>query len=348
MALIFCRFRFIARDGRVEKGQSWPADIEIAVLFPLPVGIIGVRVKIPYMHAGNRALEERFIPPIKKIKIHREFLCEFRGVYECSLIDMYVEDIFGVFRLRRKLREASYSVSVSPKYILLKPLEGGIYDDGLQPARSYEDTSSYADIAPYAQGDSLRRVHWKLSLKRRELLVRQFETLVKQDMLLLIDMTPPEGLSTLRMRIEDLICDCAASIAHAQLSANHPVRMPLFAERNIMIQGQGSRDFHSFIEALTQVPFDGSIPMAEIIAKETRLFRGNHCVLVLSKLPADLSEQVLKLSGMVRMRVIGVFEDGHGYSVQVSSLREAGITTQIITPSLGLMELAKGERYDKI
>ncbi len=40
--------------------------------------------------------------------------------------------------------------------------------------------------------------------------------------------------------------------------------------------------------------------------------------------------------------------DMRSYSVQVSSLREAGITTQIITPSLGLMELAKGERYDKI
>ena len=43
------------------------------------------------------------------------------------------------------------------------------------PGRSGEDVTSPEDTRAYRLGDPFKRIHWKLSIRARELIVRRFE-----------------------------------------------------------------------------------------------------------------------------------------------------------------------------
>lgn len=42
-------------------------------------------------------------------------------------------------------------------------------------ARATEDISNPSDLRTYAPGDPMKKIHWKQSLRKQELLVRRFE-----------------------------------------------------------------------------------------------------------------------------------------------------------------------------
>ena len=62
-------------------------------------------------------------------------------------------------------------------------------------ARATEDINSPSDVRTYAPGDPMKKIHWKLSLRKRELLVRRFEEPALPDALVLMDQSAPRAAS---------------------------------------------------------------------------------------------------------------------------------------------------------
>lgn len=86
---------------------------------------------------------------------------------------------------------------------------------------------TFTDARRYREGDSPKRIHWKLSLRNREWYTRRYEREKQSPILLWVDTPlPSEDADDYR----DAVCEAAASIGTELLHRGMPVR--LFAAGN--------------------------------------------------------------------------------------------------------------------
>ena len=57
-------------------------------------------------------------------------------------------------------------------------------------SRMTEDAASPSGVRDWIPGDALKKVHWKLTMRKRELMVRTYEESARPDTLLLVDLAP--------------------------------------------------------------------------------------------------------------------------------------------------------------
>ena len=113
------------------------------------------------------------------------------GVARCE-----VEGLFGLFTMTVTPKDTGAPLVVLPRRYEAEPLTYAPGDPGMEAmARATEDINSPSDVRTYAPGDPMKKIHWKLSLRKRELLVRRFEEPALPDALVLMDQSAPRAAS---------------------------------------------------------------------------------------------------------------------------------------------------------
>ncbi|PWM24626.1 MAG: hypothetical protein DBX44_03835 [Oscillospiraceae bacterium] len=86
------------------------------------------------------------------------------------------------------------------------------------PSRAGEDVSETYQIREYREGDALRQVHWKLTTKYDNLMIREPGRPIKRSLLLLLDLRRPQG-SHPPAACFDAAAEVAVSLSQALLDA---------------------------------------------------------------------------------------------------------------------------------
>ncbi|MDR0272180.1 MAG: DUF58 domain-containing protein, partial [Clostridiales bacterium] len=116
--------------------------------------------------------------PFSRRTLKVPFKIEFRGHYDFGLKAIQISDFTGLFRLRRKFDTTKPLLSLPHVADLSNfPLTMNLMT---QASSHYdirdEDYSTVSDIRQYLPTDSIKRVHWKLTAKRNEWLVKNFQS----------------------------------------------------------------------------------------------------------------------------------------------------------------------------
>ncbi|HOA84756.1 MAG TPA: DUF58 domain-containing protein, partial [Bacillota bacterium] len=124
----------------------------------------------------------------------------YRGSYRVGVANIYVQDFFRIFRLRLTV-DIYNDIYILPRRI---PLERSTYNapsdmptDSNVIVRGNE-SSERSNIREYRTGDSLKHIHWKLSSKAEDFLVRDYDTGSSKQTLVFCDLSarfptePPE------------------------------------------------------------------------------------------------------------------------------------------------------------
>ena len=128
--------------------------------------------------------------PMSSYRVNNTVKFRFRGTYAVGVSCFYVYDFFRIFRLRVEVG-CFESIYVMPR----KRIGQGsgavaIADMTTQTTKSpytYERLE-ISDIRDYRLGDSLKSVHWKLSSKSEELIVRDYSSGVSNRAVIFCDM----------------------------------------------------------------------------------------------------------------------------------------------------------------
>lgn len=127
------------------------------------------------------------------------FTSEYNGELLCTLTKLQVNDMLGLSSRTIKLEHTS-SVSVMPT-----PSHQTIPSETNAKEKGYLDMQNFAekgnsenmlDIRKYHTGDRLQHIHWKLSAKKEELLVKEFEVNTEQAICILLDLVQDKELSS--------------------------------------------------------------------------------------------------------------------------------------------------------
>lgn len=196
-----------------------------------------------------------------------DFNCPHRGLWHIGISRVMCGDIFGFFSLplrRSRLPEAEGSVLVYP---VLRELIGS----PAPPAPSYEYSEnkmitadqgdSFSDTRLYRDGDPLKRIHWKQTIRTRELHTRLYEMSIDKMVVLLLDNSAWPGVSaTSSLGYADMAAECGAALAFYYLSAGHTVSiLPMgCTDRGMLIRTP--EEFEQAYALFASLPFSSGSP----------------------------------------------------------------------------------------
>lgn len=115
----------------------------------------------------------------------------FRGQYEIGVDCLYVYDFLRLFRVRVDISQLE-TVCVLPRRLDLELSESGAVSDSARKTR--RDPNSYekieiSDIREYRLGDPLKSIHWKLSSKAEDFIVKSYDTGTSRETFVFCDMS---------------------------------------------------------------------------------------------------------------------------------------------------------------
>lgn len=183
----------------------------------------------------------------------------FRGAYPLGLEKLEIQGLLGLYQKKRSFSNGS-SLWIHPALVIL---------DGKDPVPHYEkgwqEAGSLWDIRSYVPGDPLSKVHWKLSAKKNEWILRQFESSQEQKVLFFLDTQRLKGKDmTLR---EDQLIETAVALIYFYLSHETPTELWCFShEKLLQLQGKNKTDFEKMYQALSYLSFSSPWTMKSLFS----------------------------------------------------------------------------------
>ncbi len=119
---------------------------------------------------------------------------DYCGSVQITLHRVHVLDYFRLFRTKIKSIAAPMELLIMPPSLDLRvdaaSLPVADADSEEHDARPGDDPSLLLGVHPYAEGDPVSRIHWKLSSRSDQLLVKEYGTPVQNRVLLLVEYVP--------------------------------------------------------------------------------------------------------------------------------------------------------------
>lgn len=257
------------------------------------------RLFLPYVTAINKytEIETRSVTSRNKVQMMFHFYFPKRGTYEFDRLIIEMRDFFNIFTMKKVLEKESIRVYPKTRYLPETLFELGVGNEGIRQSRTHlEDPHMIREMRRYEQGDSLKRINWKVSAKYGELYVRRGEQNKGIDYLVAIDMC--ENIYHLDQdgaKEEALI---AESLAVSALLLREG------KEHKIVINGLERKEFDmrrmSQHEALVEYMVDhdstGKKPMEDFMSEKAEIFQSAASIILFTgnRHPA-LTQVVLKM-----------------------------------------------------
>lgn len=160
--------------GRVPAGDDADVVLEVHAHGHVPAGGLLLEDGVPYTLGGRPRFVVERLRRRGTARLGYRVHPTMRGVHQLGPLRARITDPFGLAEFERELAGQS-RVVVVPRTVGLAGLPGGsgtgAGDDGSVRLRSGQGEDD-AVVRQYRQGDDLRRVHWRSTARRDELMVR--------------------------------------------------------------------------------------------------------------------------------------------------------------------------------
>jgi uncharacterized protein (DUF58 family) len=166
-----------ATPARFPAGQEAQVHVLLENVSRLPTGILLLEDQVPYTLGGRARFVIDRIEPHGAREMAYRVRADVRGRYHVGPLTVRLADPFGLVELARSFSAAD-AITVTPPIVPLPPgrLTGSWTGGGESRSRMVASAGE-DDVAPreYRHGDDLRRVHWRSTARRGELMVRREE-----------------------------------------------------------------------------------------------------------------------------------------------------------------------------
>lgn len=252
---------------------------------PLPMMHVKFQIdrRLKFITGENTAVTDQTyrndvfsILPWQKITRTLQFVCQKRGYYTCSQIDLVAHDLF----ITKSMAEAvpvSSKLYVYPKEADREQLEipfRQILGSVLAQKCLNEDPFEFAGIREYQSYDSMHMVNWKATARTGELKVNLHESTSSQSVMLIINMESDHIWADDDLREESI--RIAASIMLKLTEEGIMVSLysngiDCLTEKEIFLKAGAGREHQKMVlETLSRLQYKGDIPSCIPFLKSRR------------------------------------------------------------------------------
>ena len=322
------------RETEIRRCETVHLSLDVSQRCPFPASTATVRI------VRGAVTEELTLSvrPFHTDTLSLTASAQHVGNHVFTVESVSLRDIFCLMNVRVR-PSAHKSVLVLPRPFDIEKPSFLVSDEGKTALRlAQEDNTSPEDTRAYVPGDALKRIHWKLSARKGEIMVRKYETPAPKDTLILMDnarVTAASGENAFVIR--DLLCETCAAVADLQLKDASPVRVPMYGDA----PGEFTADTpaHSLLlqEMLASQSFDSDFPFERVLRLELRRMRRTGAVIVITaRLSPDIVEGIISMRRMgpsVRLYLAALRTDEETVRPLITRLQRHLVEVCYVTPA---------------
>lgn len=288
------------------RGRRARSLVEVSNLFYTAVG-----------NAGRAAALAADLPPGATVSLANVVKDLRRGEYVFAPPALLSGDPFGLVTAVRHMPEEeapSARLTVFPRPFPIGSL--AIATDlswsmsGVEPTSQAGASGDFLGTREYRPGDSVRAIHWPLSARMGELIVKEFERSASTEVTIFLDLDANAAWGSGREHTLEYAIRIAASVSEYAARRGNAVQLVAHANQWIVVPaGKGEYHQATIMHHLAAFEATGSTPFNYVIAQTApRLREGSSAVVVFPSehLQMDLFGPALEALWSRRIRVTAI------------------------------------------
>ncbi len=216
-----------------------------------------------------------FILPFQRIKRSYKAICNSRGRYVFGEVSLLGGDFLGLNVVSKSFL-VNQEIVVLPKKIDIEKeiIPYGDYNGDVSVKRwIIEDPTMVIGIREYTGQEPAKNIHWPLSLKHRELMVKNFDFTYENNSMIILNV---ECSRPYWLKIEESLIESCISVARGVGEIFYERKIPFGFTTNALIYGfprgeniiyPSSGDLHlsTFLEYLGRISYNVNMPLENIL-----------------------------------------------------------------------------------
>ncbi len=196
-----------------------------------------------------------YIAPLRQLRIRGDKAFEKRGRYILGPMEISGREPFGLFGWDAEL-PPKLNITVFPRVYQTDFIQYFLRDENGAGALSIRQNSNGPyDVRKYIYGDNFKKMHWKLSAKYDELMVREYKDSERAGIRILLDMRGKAYDDRGEEEALSLLLSCAASFLQHNMMAE-----VLLLNREISrVMIKDKSEFEKLLYSLVDMKFEGTM-----------------------------------------------------------------------------------------
>lgn len=213
-------------DGTIHKHERGELSVHVKNNSWFPVARVQIKLLFRNQLTGSQDQLTTYIHVSSKSEeiISVDLESEYAGLIVVSLTEVSYYDFLGIFTKKIRDVNASTKIHVLPEYfpvsIDLEQSKLGLSNRQVYDAnRKGTDGLEIFGIKEYTVDDSLKNIHWKLTSKFDELIVKELSEAVNYTFLILLDLTTAQKIKN--PAVIDSLVDSFVSLSRGLLAIGY-------------------------------------------------------------------------------------------------------------------------------
>jgi len=264
--------------------------------------------------------------PYKSNKLTFNVRAKYRGTYRVGVKEITIYDFLGIFKFTQK-RDVKLKFTVNPLVVAISelPILRAVQDAAeTHNSRFEENYSVVSDFRKYQPTDSWKKIHWKLSANKGELISKNFHATQKAVVTMCIDNSNIKGSRGNALILEDTMIECLVSVAQYCSIRGFPVKLHYMGSETSDVE----TDNFSYLYAIAAgIKFEEYEGFGDYLADFAKMQTDAVSVyLFLQHITDDIIESVKALRLFGSSVVVFIFtEDSPMQRYGVQQLSEVGV-----------------------
>lgn len=270
LLIVFNTFRYGENMNKREYQKGEVLDYTMSIHNETPLYIPYFTV---YMHMEGRMLikgmknEHLALKPFTRHEIHFSVPILYRGKYKIGISYIEIRDFLNLISFKYLPGETKL-IRVFPRVLPMDELNIPYMriseNDYLSQSKNNGHTE-IRDIRDYRYGDSLKKIHWKLSSKYNKWLTKETNASSEKEFWVLLNLEEIKGEAEAVLNIEDRTIEVLVSIARVLLSAGIVLKLCFFRKEQVALEYSDLKGFEQLYELMSFIPFDQRVSFGEVM-----------------------------------------------------------------------------------
>lgn len=238
-----------------EKGTGFELIIDAENRCILPCVPMEMVCDLPDEDTGLVCEKKIFVtlPPLGKTALSLNCMNRYRGKYIFKVKSVSVYDPLKIIRLTKKGKSSVTAVFV-PRKLNISEIKDYYGNENFSARRqnANENKEDFSHVRDYIQGENAQLVHWKLTAKQDELMIKQFDSINDRKALVLCDFKSCDG-ETDPLLCADTVIETATAFVSAFNKENICTEVDFGQPEDNAVRVSNRQEFQNFFELMSVI-----------------------------------------------------------------------------------------------
>lgn len=255
--MLSVKAEFVVPRAVIDKNEPFELVIMLKNRSFLPGVPVEVYCHIPDREIGLFADKHVFasVSPMGQARLSIGCVHKYRGSYVCAIHSLSFVDPLRIVRLTKRQKRYMPTVFLPRKLLLADILSTSAGEQSFSPKKPITtEREDFSHVRTYRTGDIMQLVHWKLTAKQDELMIKQFDSVNDMRAVVLCDFNAYPGECNLMLRADTIIETALAFVREAVNKGIYCTVETGELSRREPITVYDNPTFESFFELMSVIP----------------------------------------------------------------------------------------------